>query len=99
MRARLHLNRIFLMVQEDAHVNTFQQKRMWLLVELKAAVTRYGINALIATVKKTSLFVSLNRSHCTEILSELQSQCFQNGSDHFSCKIKVIAMKLAKFLI
>jgi len=34
----------------------------------KATVMHYEINESIATVKKTSLFVSLNRSHCTETL-------------------------------
>jgi len=36
-----------------------------LVCNSKAAVT---FNESISTVKKTSLFVSLNRSHCTELL-------------------------------
>jgi len=36
--------------------------------ERKAAVTHNEITESIATVIKTRLFVSLNRSHCTETL-------------------------------
>jgi len=34
----------------------------------KAAITHNEINESIATVRKTRLFVSLNRSNCTEML-------------------------------
>jgi len=38
------------------------------LAPLKAAVTHIEINESIATVRKTRLFISLNRSHCTETI-------------------------------
>jgi len=34
---------------------------------------------------KTSLFVSLNRLHCTKYFNKLQSHCAKYGSDRFSC--------------
>jgi len=37
-------------------------------IRAKVAVAHNEINESIATVRKTRLFVSLNRSHCTETL-------------------------------
>jgi len=54
-------------------------------IPCKAAVTHNEINESIATVKKTHLFVSLIKSHCTEILNELQSHCAKNGCVRFCC--------------
>jgi len=66
----------------------------------KAAVTHNEINESIATVKKTRLFVSLNRPHCTEILSmSCKAIVSKTAVIVFVAMIKVIAVKLVKFLI
>jgi len=45
-----------------------QCKCCFAMLRTKAAVTHNEINETVATLKKTSLFVSLNRSLSTEIL-------------------------------
>jgi len=58
---------------------------MTLIIAKIVAVTHNEINENIATVKKTSLFVSLHVGNTAlKNFNELQSHCAKNGSDRFS---------------
>jgi len=68
------------------------------LCDHKAIVTHNEINESIATVKKTGLFVSLNRSHCTVILKWVVNTLCQKGQwSFFLQKLKSLQWNLRSF--